>query len=380
MKNIFISYGREDLAIVEEEIIPKIKSINGADCWFDFECIETGADSFSEEINKGIENSFIFIIVLSKKTMNKDWPFKEFTTQEELRQKDSSRKTVILKLDKSEFAGHFAEYKDKEKDIISWNKPREVEKMEKDIKRWIKEKANSYFNEGKSLANKDFKKAFNLYMLAAEMGNSEALSKVAYYYHTGKNDVENNPQKALEWCKKAYDLGSIGAESLMASIYLKIGNTDKFQKYLNDSADKGWAYSQYRLGKEYKEGKIYKKDIIMAICWLKKATENIDNPIPDAWLLLGDIMKDKCIDEKDKAIDCYQRAKEGFIIYKKDPEKEDYAIKRINDIEERLDKIHSTQGRYNILHKANSSNNSRRPHDKGTPSRSGQSPRTHKKR
>ena len=118
----------------------------------------------------------------------------------------------------------------------------------------------------------------------------------------------------------------------------------------------------------------------MAIIWLKKATENIDNPIPDAWLLLGDIMNYNLIDEKDKAKECYQRAKEGFIIYKKDPEKEDYAIKRINDIKERLDKIHSTQDRKNISHKTNLSNNSRRPHDKGTPSRSGESPRTHKKR
>ena len=379
MKNIFISYGREDLTTVEKGIIPEIKSINGADCWFDFECIETGADSFNEEINKGIENSFIFIMVLSEKTMHKDWPFKEFTTQEELRQKDSSRKTVILKLDDSEFAGHFAEYKDKYKDIISWNKPKEVEKMKIHIKKWIKEKANSYFNEGKSLANKDFKKAFDLYMLAAEMGNAEALSKVAYYYHTGKNDVVSDPKKALSFCEEAYKHSYKGAESLLASIYLNVGNIDMYQKYLMDSAYNGWSFSQYRLGRDCYEGKnSFKRDIIRAIYWLKNAAENIENRIPDAWILLGDIMKDKCIDEEEKAIDCYKRAKKEFLMHKEDPEKEENATKKIEEIEEKLGKIHSTQGRNNNSHKTNSSNNIRRPHDKGRPNRRGKSPSTHK--
>ena len=380
MKNIFISYGREDLTIVEGEIIPEIKSINGADCWFDFECIETGADSFTEEINKGIENSFIFIMVLSQKTMHKDWPFKEFTTQEELRQKDSSRRTVILKLDNSRFAGHFAEYNDKSKDIISWNKPREVEKMKVHIKKWIQEKALFYFNEGKQIVNKDFKRAFDMYMLAAEMGNPEALSKVAYYYHTGKNGVEHDSKKALTWCEKAYLLGSLGAESLMSSIYLKMGNIDMYQKYLKDAADKGWSYSQFRLGKEYYEGKNnYKRDIIWAICWLKKATENIENPIPDAWLLLGDIMKDKCIDEKDKAIECYRRAQKGFSDLKQDPEKKEDAIKKMNEIDKKLRDISSTSCRCNIPPKSISFNNREKSRAKGTTKRTGTSSRTNRK-
>ena len=83
-------------------------------------------------------------------------------------------------------------------------------------------------------------------------------------------------------------------------------------------------------------------------------------------------------DEKEKAIECYQRANKGFSMHKNDPEKEEYAIKKIKEIKERIEIIHSAQGWDNTSHKTNSSNNSRRPHDKGTPIRRGKSPRTHK--
>ena len=289
MKNIFVSYCREDLKVVENEIIPEIKEIRGADCWFDFHCIETGADSFTEEIKKGIENSFIFIIALSSTSMQKPWPFREFKYAEELREKDSSRKTVWLKLDNSEFAGKFASYKDTEKDIILLNEHRQMQKMKEDIRRWIKEKAISYFEQGlrkeRSTVIKEQNEAFSLFLKSAEMGFGDAQAKVGYYYHVGKFNVKQDKSKAMEWCKKGCDQGCPGAISLMSSIY-KDDKATRIQ-YLSEAANKNHAFAQFRLGNEYYSGDL-SPDIVSSIYWLKRAA---DQGEPNAMKKLGHILK-----------------------------------------------------------------------------------------
>lgn len=291
MKNIFVSYTRDDLSIVEKDIIPMLKGIMGVDCWFDFECIETGADSFKDEIIKGIEESFIFIFVMSKNVMLKDWPFKEFHYAEQLKKEDktSSRKVIWLKIDDAELSGHFAPYKGTFKDIISWSKPRELEKMKTDIRRWILEKAKSYYDEGKKLQESDSiekqKLAFVPYLHSAEMGYSYAQAKVAYCFHLGRYGALKDRQKAIEWCEKSCNQDCPDGFSLMSRIY----RDDKanYIQYLNQAANKGQKYSEYRLGKEYYSG-VLKQDIISAIYWLKKAA---DQDQLDAQKLLSHILK-----------------------------------------------------------------------------------------
>jgi len=296
MKNIFISYSRDDLKMVENEIIPEIKKIRGSDCWFDFDCIETGADSFKEEIKKGIENSFIFILVLSESVMHKEWPFREFSYAELLREKDSSRKTIWLKLDDSDFAGYFESYKNTEKDIIFWNKPRELQKMTDHIRGWIKNKAISLFEEGikkeKSISQDAQNDAFSYFIKSAEMGFAEAQAKVGYYYHIGKNGVKPDRAKAIEWCKKGCNQDCPNALSLMSRIF-KNDKATRIQ-YLNEAANKNQKYAQFCLGKEYYSGAL-SPDIISAIYWLKKASDQNE---PNAQKLLGHILKKEFVHQE----------------------------------------------------------------------------------
>ncbi|KAF0486653.1 SEL1 protein [Gigaspora margarita] len=48
---------------------------------------------------------------------------------------------------------------------------------------------------------KDEKKAFEYYMKAAELGNSDAMQNVSNCYYYG-NGVERNYQKSFEYCKR----------------------------------------------------------------------------------------------------------------------------------------------------------------------------------
>ena len=66
MRNVFISYSRDDLDMVEKEVIPKIEEINGVKCWLDVHDIEAGAESFPDVINNGLKECFIFLLMLSK--------------------------------------------------------------------------------------------------------------------------------------------------------------------------------------------------------------------------------------------------------------------------------------------------------------------------
>jgi hypothetical protein len=55
--------------------------------------------------------------------------------------------------------------------------------------------------------NKDKKKAFELYMKAAELGSSMAASNVGKCYENGTG-VKRNKQEALKWYRKAAEQGN----------------------------------------------------------------------------------------------------------------------------------------------------------------------------
>ena len=45
MKTVFISYSRDDLDFVENEIVSEIEKINGVNCWLDIHDIEADGQS-----------------------------------------------------------------------------------------------------------------------------------------------------------------------------------------------------------------------------------------------------------------------------------------------------------------------------------------------
>lgn len=289
MKTVFISYSRDDLDFVENEIVNKIERINGVNCWLDIHDIEAGAESFPKVIKQGMEECFIFLIMLSKSSMQKEWPLKELKDAETFKTKDPSRKIVLVNIDNSELVGEFKEYK--ERDIIYWNITYQHQKLLNNIDRWNRHKAESLMTEGKRLEElsqkNDIKRAFLMFTRAANMGLAEAQSKVAYYHKTGKGSVvEKDLGKALKWCGMAYKQGFPGAASLMATISKEMGDNADFIRFHKEAAECGWKFSQYQLGKAY-YNKVIDGDIIDAIFWLKKAANQNQ---PDAINLLGHIL------------------------------------------------------------------------------------------
>lgn len=307
MKNVFISYSRDDYDFVHNSIIPEIEKINGINCWFDMKDIEAGT-IFEEKINDGLKECFIFLLMLSKSSMQKDWPLKELKEAEELKRKDKNRKIVLVNIDDSELTSKFEEYKNR--DIISWNYTNQYQKLLRNIERWNNEEAKSFYRTGQSLENSENidnrKKAIELFEKSAEMGLAEAQSKMAYYYRVGKKDIlEKDLVKAFKWGSKAYGQGFPGAAAMMASLSDQMGDNAKFIKYHQEAAEKGWKFSQFKIGEAYYKG-IIEGDIITAIFWLKKAADQNE---PNAQKLLGDILLEDFKEQKDLAIDYYNRAK-----------------------------------------------------------------------
>lgn len=289
MKTVFISYSRDDLDFVENEIVSEIEKINGVNCWLDIHDIEAGAESFPDVIKQGMEDCFIFLIMLSKSSMQKEWPLKELKDAETFKEKDPSRKIVLVNIDNSELIGEFEEYK--ERDIIYWNTTYQHQKLLNNIDRWNRNKAESLMAEGKKLEKllqkDDIKRAFLMFTRAANMGLAEAQSKVAYYYKTGKDSVvEKDLGEALNWCGMAYKQGFPGAASLMATISKEMGDNADFIRFHKEAAECGWKFSQFQLGKAYYNN-VIDGDIIDAIFWLKKAANQNQ---PDAIKLLGHIL------------------------------------------------------------------------------------------
>ena len=337
MKTVFISYSRDDIDFVEN-IVSEIERINGVNCWLDVHDIEAGAKSFPNEIKQGLKDCFIFLIMLSKSSMKKEWPLTELKDAETYKAKDPSRKIVLVNIDNSELIGEFEEYK--ERDIIYWNKTYQHRKLLDNIDRWNQSKSESFMAEGQMLENSakksDIEKAFELFKKAANMGLAEAQSKVAYYYRTGKCDiVEENLGEALNWSGKAYKQGYPGAASLMASICKEMGDDAGYIQYHKDAAQNGWAFSQFKIGEAYYKG-CMKSDILSAIYWLKQAA---DQKQPDAVELLGDILRNQFKAQEEEAKRYYDKALKLFekdINDSNDKKKKEHAQKEIDKIKNKL--------------------------------------------
>jgi TPR repeat protein len=96
---------------------------------------------------------------------------------------------------------------------------------------------------------KDYAEAFCWFKAAADMGDSEAITRVAYCYYVGEG-VEKNLEKALEW-------------------YLKAAYSDDYVKCT--------------IGNMYENGLGTDKDIEKAHYWYDRAASNW-NPLANMWL------------------------------------------------------------------------------------------------
>lgn len=76
----------------------------------------------------------------------------------------------------------------------------------------------------------EYKLAFKYYQMAAELGSSDGIFNVAYDYQYGYG-VEENTDKAIEYYKKANELGNVSATLELGLIYFE--NRDTFDDGIN---------------------------------------------------------------------------------------------------------------------------------------------------
>ncbi|RIB05600.1 hypothetical protein C2G38_2047481, partial [Gigaspora rosea] len=111
---------------------------------------------------------------------------------------------------------------------------------------------------------KDEKKAFEYYIKAAELGNSDAMNDLflCYYYGIG---VERNYQKSFEYCKRSADLGNAHGMCSVGNCYMYGYGVDqdynKAFEYYKKSANMSVDAAMYNAARCYRNGTGTKRDI-----------------------------------------------------------------------------------------------------------------------
>lgn len=140
---------------------------------------------------------------------------------------------------------------------------------------------------------------------AAEQGNVFAQYRIGREYYLGTN-IEKDIPKAVYWLEKAVEQESEYAAYILGEIYLdnsleEYYDPEKGMQYIEQVAEQGNMFAQYRAGKEYYSGEKIEQDTDKAIHWLGKASEQGNEY---ASYTLGKI----CYEQKN-----YQRAESEFL-------------------------------------------------------------------
>jgi uncharacterized protein len=96
----------------------------------------------------------------------------------------------------------------------------------------------------------DFAEAFRLFLQAAELGNCDAMCRIALMYETGegtKPDVE----KSIYWDLKAIDAGSTASLINLGITYRRLGHIRKAKYWFEKSLETGDGESALELAKLY---------------------------------------------------------------------------------------------------------------------------------
>lgn len=107
--------------------------------------------------------------------------------------------------------------------------------------------------------------------------DAEALIYKGFCYHDGMNGVKKDYEKALEYWRKAADLGNSEAQYLVGCYYLYgEGGTRDYKKsfeWVRKSAEGGYPMGQCLLGMFYQHGMGVSVDLERAKYWYKKSAD-----------------------------------------------------------------------------------------------------------
>lgn len=142
----------------------------------------------------------------------------------------------------------------------------------------VKDDAVEQFNLGvKYYQNKDYKKAFEYYSKAAEMGDRDAQNSLAVMYANGEG-VDKNFVTAFQWYQKSAEQGFRLAQYNLGYNYYKgeDGLDQDFKKaiyWFLRAGEQELPEAQNYIGIMYKKGEGIMQDYFQAFEWYKKAAE-----------------------------------------------------------------------------------------------------------
>jgi len=130
----------------------------------------------------------------------------------------------------------------------------------------IKDSLDPEYRSGlQSFNQKDYKAAFDKWLVVAKKGNSKAQYRIGYMYLNGIY-VSKDPVEARKWFERAAGQGDADAQNDLGSLYLNgqgiQRNLDIAMDWFEKSAKQGNATAQYNMGiiytlkKRFKEAKV----------------------------------------------------------------------------------------------------------------------------
>ena len=140
-----------------------------------------------------------------------------------------------------------------------------------DLEQILDEGDDAYFAD-----NPDYEYAFEMYSLAADVGNPYAMNRVGLMYDRGEH-VDQDFGEAFDWYMKAAETGLPAAQSNVGSMY-NAGdgvrqNYAEALKWYRQAADGGYGFAMYSLGDMYLAGNGVAKDAEEATAWYQKASD-----------------------------------------------------------------------------------------------------------
>ncbi len=145
---------------------------------------------------------------------------------------------------------------------------------------------------GTNGVQQDFNKAFEYYQMAAKQNDPIALNNLGSLYFNGIG-VEKDNKTALALFKKAADLGNDNAATNLAFIYLKGGVKDPVRNKIamdlfKKAAQSGNNVAKFMLGYAYYIGFVYQQNFDQAFNLVKSAA-NGDSNIDEAQIVLAEM-------------------------------------------------------------------------------------------
>ncbi len=135
----------------------------------------------------------------------------------------------------------------------------------------LEDEAQKYYEAG------EYKKARELYLKAANAGDSNAMNMLGIMYRDGQGCVKN-PNRAYGWFKKAYEAGNANGicnygYCYYTGIYVSVDDMEAVRLF-KEAAAAGDALAYGLLGECYYFGYGTTQDYVTAFKYLKKAYEN----------------------------------------------------------------------------------------------------------